>query len=278
MISTLSNGLGRRQGFGAQQVWDNVGQFLRTMSAASAHHSHSAAISAALDAIHARILRAAQRANRDPGDIRLIAVSKTFLPSVVSAAIAAGQRLFGENRTEEAIPKLLDIAAKHPDAGCEWHLIGHLQSRKARDAARHFALIHSVDSLKLAARIDAQGATPQPILLQCNVSGEESKEGFALSERAAWPAFFETVSQIRALPNLRIRGLMTLAPIVPDPEQARPTFAALRALRDALRAQFPDDAHCAWDELSMGMSDDFEAAIGEGATYIRIGRAIFGAR
>jgi hypothetical protein len=223
-------------------------------------------------------LRAAHSNGRDPGEIRLIAVSKTFPAAAVSAALAAGQRLFGENRTEEAVPKLVEIAAQHPDERCEWHLIGHLQSRKARDAGRHFALIHSVDSLKLAAKIDAQSPAPQPILLQCNVSGEESKEGFALSNPVALPAFFDTVAQIRALPNLRIRGLMTLAPIMPTPEQTRPTFAALRALRDALRAQFPDDAHCAWRELSMGMSDDFEAAIAEGATYIRIGRAIFGAR
>jgi PLP dependent protein len=248
------------------------------MSAIFVPSGQSASISASIDAIQAKILRAAQRTGRDFSEIRLIAVSKTFPADAVSAAIGTGQRVFGENRTEEAVPKLIEIGTRHPDVACEWHLIGHLQSRKARDAARHFALIHSVDSVKLAAKIDAQSVEPQQILLQCNVSGEESKEGFALSDAASWPAFFDTVAQLRALPNLRIRGLMTLAPIVPDPELARPSFAALRTLRDALRRQFPDDAHCAWNELSMGMTDDFEAAIAEGATYVRIGRAIFGAR
>lgn len=227
---------------------------------------------------------AAEAAHRDATLVRLVAVSKTFLSEAVLGALEVGQREFGENRVEEALPKQDAIAASVAGSmPVQWHLIGHLQSRKARDAARRFALIHSVDSVKLASKIHAAAPEqPQAILLQCNVSGEASKEGFDLSRWRVAPeqldAFVHEIEAIAALPSIRIRGLMTMAPIVDDPARARPVFAALRELRDALRMRFPDaDAH-RWDELSMGMSDDFEAAIAEGATLIRIGRAIFGGR
>ena len=235
-------------------------------------------IAQALQEVRARIAAAASAAGRDPSDVRLVAVSKTFPAEAVLEAIAAGQLDFGENRVEEAAPKMDAVAS----ATARWHLIGHLQSRKVRDAGRRFGLIHSVDSLRLAARIDAQSPLPQEILLECNVSGEESKAGFDLAGWETDPARFEAfcadVAQIVALPNVRVRGLMTMAPIVADPAAARPVFAALRRLRDALRSRFPDDDRTAWRELSMGMSDDFEAAVAEGATLVRIGRAIFGAR
>jgi hypothetical protein len=240
------------------------------------------AISQALAHIGARLLSAAERSGRDPSEIKLVAVSKTFPPEAVQDAIDAQQLRFGENRVEEALPKLQAVSKARPATPCEWHLIGHLQSRKARDAARHFALIHSVDSLKLAEKIARVSPQPQAILLQCNVSGEASKDGFDLSDwqqnSTRMAAFCDTVRQIQALPALHIRGLMTLAPIVPDPDLARPTFAALRNLRELLRERFPDNDTHSWHELSMGMTDDFEAAIAEGATYIRIGRAIFGGR
>lgn len=227
-----------------------------------------------------RITVAARAAGRDPAGVRLVAVSKTFPADAVLEAVAAGQLDFGENRVEEALPKM-DVVSVGGVAP-RWHLIGHLQSRKVRDAGRRFGLIHSVDTLRLASRIDAQAPTPQEILLECNVSGEESKAGFAVSGWESDPArfadFCAEVEQILALPNLRVRGLMTMAPIVADPAAARPVFASLRRLRDALRARFPDDSRTSWHELSMGMSDDFEAAIAEGATIVRIGRAIFGAR
>lgn len=237
------------------------------------------AISQSLSEIRAKMTDAALKAGRSADSVRLVAVSKTFPVEAVAEAIAAGQRVFGENRVEEAVPKLQAAGALDT---LEWHLIGHLQSRKARDAGRYFALIHSVDSVKLAAKIDAQPGRPQAILLQCNVSGEASKEGFELSnwrtDADQFERFAAEVAAIRALPNLRVRGLMTMAPIVDDPARARPVFASLRGLRDRLRERFPDDAGHSWDELSMGMTDDFEAAIAEGATLVRIGRAIFGRR
>jgi PLP dependent protein len=237
------------------------------------------AISQSLNEIYARMAAAALKAGRSADSVRLVAVSKTFPVDAVVEAIAAGQRVFGENRVEEAVPKLQAAGALDT---LEWHLIGHLQSRKARDAARHFALMHSIDSVKLAAKIDAQPGRPQAILLQCNVSGEASKEGFELSnwrsDTDEFERFAAQAAAIRALPNLRVRGLMTMAPIVDDAARARPVFASLRGLRDRLRQRLPDDAAHGWDELSMGMTDDFEAAIAEGATLVRIGRAIFGRR
>jgi PLP dependent protein len=235
-------------------------------------------IERALARVRERISAAALHAGRAPAEITLVAVSKTFPAQAVRDAMAAGQRDFGENRVEEAVPKIAEI----DDATAHWHLIGHLQTRKAKDAAGHFALIHSVDTLKLATAINSRVvelAPAQDILLECNISGEESKSGFALqgwqSYATLWQAFTREVEQIIALPHVRVRGLMTMAPIVEDAELARPTFSGLRALRDALRLRFPQ---VGWEHLSMGMSDDFEVAIAEGATLVRIGRAIFGTR
>lgn len=234
----------------------------------------------ALHAVRARIAEAALRAGRAPESVTLVAVSKTFPPEVIQEAIDAGQRDFGENRVEEALPKM--AALSH--AGVCWHMVGHVQSRKARDVAGRFTLVHSVDSVRLARKLNDH--TPpeqrQAILLECNVSGEASKAGFRLKDWAREPEMFEAfandVAQILALPRLRVLGLMTMAPIVETPEQARPFFADLRALRDALRDRFPDQPPETFSQLSMGMTDDFEAAIAEGATLVRIGRAIFGAR
>jgi pyridoxal phosphate enzyme (YggS family) len=160
-------------------------------------------------------------------------------------------------------------------------MIGHLQRRKARLAVALFDFIHSVDSLRLAKRIDrfaAEGTKKVPVLLEVNVSGEASKYGFDCSPaagRQAWSVFFADVEKILSLPNLRPCGLMTMAPIVSDPELARPVFVNLRELRDQLAQRFPE---AEWQQLSMGMTDDFEVAIEEGATMVRIGRAIFGER
>jgi pyridoxal phosphate enzyme (YggS family) len=242
------------------------------------------AIRRALDQVRLRITEAAWRAGRAPSEVTLVAVSKTFPAAAVQAAIAAGQRDFGENRVEEALPKIEAIGDCRSESELRWHLIGHLQSRKVKDAIGHFALIHSVDTVKLAETIDrrlanAQSPTPQSVLLECNASGEESKSGFAVAgwekNPAVFDAFVRDVEEIVALPHVRVRGLMTMAPIVERPDQARPYFASLRALRDTLRERLPG---VALDHLSMGMTDDFEAAIAEGATLVRIGRAIFGER
>ena len=254
----------------------------------------------ALEQVQGRIAAAALSAGRTPSDITLVAVSKTFPAAAVLAALGAGQRDFGENRVEEALPKMAQIGAQ--GAEIHWHLIGHLQSRKVKEAVGQavgqavgrFALIHSVDTLKLATTINHRIATlssqsqispnmlghnVQPILLECNVSGEAAKSGFNVSnwehETAAFETFAHEVEQIIALPHISVRGLMTMAPIVQTPEQARPFFASLRLLRDRLHERFPA---VAWEHLSMGMTDDFEAAVAEGTTLVRIGRAIFGER
>jgi pyridoxal phosphate enzyme (YggS family) len=244
----------------------------------------SLSIQQSLARVRERIAEAALRAGRAPEDVTLVAVSKTFPAQAVVEAIAAGQRDFGENRVEEALPKIGEVGDQR--AEIRWHLIGHVQSRKAKDAVGHFAVIHSVDSLKLATQLDTRIASLQspipnlqPILLECNVSGEEAKSGFGLAgwerDAAHFDAFAQEVSKIVALPNLRVCGLMTVAPIVEQPDAARPYFASLRALRAALRERFPG---VTWEHLSMGMTNDFEPAIAEGATLVRIGRAIFGER
>jgi len=229
-------------------------------------------------AVQARIAAAARRAGRDPAEITLVAVTKTHPPELVAEAVAAGARALGENRVQEAASKIAALRAGH--AELRWHLIGHLQRNKAKLAAELFDLVHSVDSLRLAEALARQVAPGRrlPILLQVNVSGEASKEGFALpggATSAALLALLPELEQLVALPQLEVRGLMTVAPMVADPEQARPVFKALRELRDELARRLPT---ARWDQLSMGMTDDFEVAISEGATIVRVGRAIFGAR
>lgn len=219
-----------------------------------------------IERVRERIAAAESRAGRS-GQVALIAVSKTHSSESVAAAYRAGLTRFGENRVEEARPK----AELLRDLPVEWHMIGHLQSRKAGEVFPWVSLVHSVDSIKLAGRLSRAAAEQRtlPILLQVNVSGETSKEGFAPEEVPAAAAI------IAALPGLRIDGLMTMAPIVDDPEDARPVFRALRGLRADLARQFPQ---ITWTHLSMGMTDDFEVAIEEGATLVRVGRAIFGER
>lgn len=222
-----------------------------------------------------RIAAAEQRAGR-AGQVTLVAVSKTQPAEAVAAAYWCGLRLFGENRIEEAGPKAEAVRAlltqKTPATARspEWHMIGHLQSRKAADVFPWAAMVHSVDTVRLAARLSrAAPAGTLPILLEVNVSGEASKAGFRPGEIES------AVEAIAALPGLRIDGLMTMAPIVEQAEQARPVFQGLRRLRDELARSYPA---LPWTHLSMGMTDDFEVAIEEGATLVRIGRALFGER
>ncbi|RRR74514.1 MAG: YggS family pyridoxal phosphate-dependent enzyme [Candidatus Viridilinea halotolerans] len=236
-------------------------------------------ITANLCALREQMAAAALQAGRDPADVTLVAVTKTHPPEVVAAAVAAGMRDLGENRVQEALGKIAALAHLAPPPA--WHLIGHLQRNKAKLAAEHFALVHSIDSLRLAAALARYVPSGRrlPILLQCNVSGETSKEGFTLAggarNQAALDALLPQLEAILALPSLEVRGLMTIAPFTDDPEAARPHFRALRELRDTLAQRFPQ---ATWRELSMGMSDDFAVAIAEGATIVRVGRAIFGSR
>ena len=227
-----------------------------------------------LPSIQERIAVAARRAGREPSEITLVAVTKTRSPEVIQTAYDLGLRHFGENRVEEAEDKVGELPA-----GITWHMIGHVQSRKAGRVASLFQVVHSLDSLKLARRLDrftAGRSEPLPVLLEFNVSGEESKYGFRAGPGSTGddlPAsLLSAIEEIIALPNLRVEGLMTMAPIVAQPEQARPVFVRLRQIRRELSARFPLTD---WRHLSMGMTDDFEVAIEEGATLIRVGRALF---
>ncbi len=208
--------------------------------------------------IRKRMARAARKAGRDPEEIRLMAVSKTVEAERIREAYEAGIRLFGENRVQEferKSPSLRDLSA------AQWHLIGHLQSNKAKKAAELFSAVDSVDSLQLARKLDAIG-NRLPVFIEVNVGGEEAKSGVAVGS----PELEELVRGRWA--NLEVRGLMTIPPYTEDPEEARPYFRQLRELGERLGVK----------ELSMGMSHDFEVAIEEGATCVRVGTAIFGER
>jgi pyridoxal phosphate enzyme (YggS family) len=232
--------------------------------------------------VRERMAAAAQRVGRAPDEITLVGVSKTHPVHIVEEAYRAGVREFGENRVREANAKIPGFQER-VDSGelVRWHMIGHLQRRKARIAVALFDMIHSVDSLRLAERINRIAKEYEkivPVLLEVNVSGEANKHGFELSgaERSGGHgAFVSEVERMLALPFLRVQGLMTMAPVVTYPDQARPVFIAVRELRDDLVRRFPS---AGWHHLSMGMTDDFEPAIEEGATIVRIGRAIFGER
>jgi hypothetical protein len=227
-----------------------------------------------LNEVRERIEAAASRAGRETNGIRIVGVTKSHPFEVVLAAHEAGLELIGENRVEEALAKK---AAANELSDLEWHMIGHIQSRKSRTVVQIFDSVHSVDRAKIADRLnrDAEHAGIRlPILLECNVSGEASKWGWQLTERESWPEIVEEFTRIQNLVNLEVRGLMTMAPMVAEQERVRPVFERLRNLRDYLQQAVPGD----WTELSMGMTDDYEIAVEEGATLLRIGRAIFGPR
>lgn len=217
--------------------------------------------------VKGRISKAARDCGREPASVRLVTVTKTQTIDVVRAAIEAGTSIVGENYIQEAREKFDTLNGLQT----RWHFIGHLQSNKAKYAVRMFDLIHTVDSPKLAAELDKQSqkiGKIQDILVQVNISRESSKSG--IEETRA----LELIKAISRYPNLRIQGLMTMPPFFDAPELARPFFKALRVLRDRIQAKL--DAPLT--ELSMGMTGDFEVAIEEGATLVRIGTAIFGAR
>ncbi|MCL4799608.1 MAG: YggS family pyridoxal phosphate-dependent enzyme [Burkholderiales bacterium] len=223
-------------------------------------------IAANLQGVKSRIERCARAAGRDPRDIVLVAVTKTFGPDAIRAAYDAGQRDFGESYAQEATGKLPALA----DLAIVWHFIGPIQSNKTRPIAESFDWVHSIDRAKIAERLSAQrpaGRAPLQVCIEVNVSGEASKAGVAPD---AAPALAAAVAR---LPNLRLRGLMAIPEPTPDGALQRRRFDRLRELKDALNRD-----GLALDTLSMGMSDDFEAAIAAGSTIVRIGTAIFGAR
>jgi len=210
--------------------------------------------------VHRRIARACERSHRSPDEITLVVVTKEVGISAIREAFDCGIRDFGENRVQEAEDKIGQLSDLKPEV--KWHMVGHLQSNKAKAAVDLFDIIHSVDSIKLAEILSRRVEKSLPVLLQVNVSEETTKGGFAVNEVES------AVEKIMQLPNLEVMGLMTIAPLVADVEEARPVFRKLRELRDSLGLE----------HLSMGMTDDFEVAVEEGATMLRIGRAIFGDR
>jgi pyridoxal phosphate enzyme (YggS family) len=223
-----------------------------------------------LQAVKAAIEAAATVAGRPPSSVQLLAVSKTFPPEAVLEAMAAGQRAFGENYLQEGLDKIQAVTASAPDATVEWHFIGPIQSNKTRPIAANFSWVHTVERFKIAQRLAEQRPSelgPLNVCLQVNVSGEASKSGVAPDELP------ELAAQVATLPNLRLRGLMAIPELHTDFAKQRVAFARLRALADRLR-----DAGLELDTLSMGMSGDMEAAVMEGATIVRIGSAVFGAR
>ena len=210
-----------------------------------------------------QIEEAARKSNRASKEIRLVVVTKSQPVEVAQAAIEAGVRILGENYPEEGVMKIQSLAQQ---SGVEWHMIGHVQSRKARLVADHFALLHSLDSVKLAQRLNRFASESDhilPVLLEFNVGGEESKSGWDASDESRWSMLLPDIAAILNLPNLRVHGLMTMPPLGMDPEESRRFFLRLRRLRDHLATQYPA---ADWRELSMGTSADYAVAVEEGAT------------
>lgn len=217
--------------------------------------------------VQGRIARAAQRAGRDPREVRLVAVSKTFSAADIREATAAGVKILGENYVQEVRAKMAQLS----DLPLSWHFIGRLQTNKAKDVVQGFDLIHSLDRLKLARELDRRAgaqARRVPVLIQVNLAGEETKGGVGRGE------CLDLIEAAAAMENLDVEGLMTMPPFFNAPERVRPFFVDLRHLAEEAR----ESTGLALPELSMGMSGDFEAAVEEGATLVRVGTAIFGQR
>jgi pyridoxal phosphate enzyme (YggS family) len=221
------------------------------------------------------IAQAALRSGRIPSSVKLVVVTKSHPVEAARAAIQSGAKFLGENYAEEGVEKIRTIGDM---PGIEWHMIGHIQSRKADLVVRQFTLIHSLDSYKLAERINRTAEAiqwTQPVLIQINVSGEESKFGYPAWQDDQLPALFAEIEKVITLPSIEIRGVMTVPPYSENGENSRSFFKRLGMIRDRLASVFPS---VNWTELSMGMSADFEIAVEEGATLVRIGTAILGER
>jgi pyridoxal phosphate enzyme (YggS family) len=220
--------------------------------------------------VYRKIAHAAMRAGRHPGDIKLIAVTKGVSPGRIMEAVNAGQRIFGESRVQEADKKISNLKSQISDTEIEWHMIGHLQRNKAKEAVRLFDLIHSIDSLRLMEALNKEAGRAgkaQRVLVEVKLSTEEAKHGIEKDELMA------LIKAGEGMENIKIDGLMTIPPYSDKPEDARPYYGELRELRDSL-----DKDGYSLPELSMGMTADFEVAIEEGSTMVRVGTAIFGER
>ena len=220
------------------------------------------------------IATAAQSAGRSTSEVQLVVVTKGHPPKAIQTLYQLGVRHIGENRVEDAEAKQDILRELH---GLHWHMIGHVQSRKAKQIGGRFSLLHSLDRVKLAGRLEtalAEAGNTLPVLLQFNVSSEQTKSGWEASRDSDWPALLPEIEAILQFPHLDVQGLMTMAPYSTDPEDSRPHFARLRKLRDFLAGRFPGHT---WDQLSIGMSGDYPVAVQEGATLLRVGTAIMGA-
>ena len=225
--------------------------------------------------VEEKIQKAVQRVNRDREDVQLIVVSKGQPYQVNQSAIDAGVTRFGENYPEESLEKIKELSGA---GGIQWHMIGHLQSRKSKIVSGYFSMLHSLDSVKLAIKLNEELKKTQkclPCLLEVNVSGEANKYGFHADVEGSWDELIPEIEIILGLKNIQMQGLMTMPPLFDQPEQVRPYFAKTRRLLDYLNSQVPG---LNWKHLSMGTSGDFIPAIEEGATYVRIGTAILGPR
>lgn len=228
-----------------------------------------------LEKVRGEIARAAEAVQRDPRGVRLVVVTKLQPVDVIEGAIQAGALDFGENYAEQAVSKIETIGSREP---IQWHMIGHIQSRKARLVCQYFDWVHSLDSLKLAQKLDAecQGLGKKlPVLLEFNLGGEESKSGWTVGDGPVADVVLAEIEQISRLPHLEVCGLMTMPPYARDAESSRPYFRRLSDLLKILQEKFPRQT---WRELSMGTSSDYPVAIEEGATFIRVGTAILGPR
>ena len=229
-------------------------------------------------AVRESIINTALSAGRDPAAVKLLVVTKQQTIENCLSVIAAGVKYLGENYVEEALPKIQALSESEMNIKVEWHMIGHIQSRKSAKIVDHFNYVHSLDSVKLAQKLN-QFADLQkiklPVLLEINTSGEIAKSGFPLAEGGRWEALVPEILQIAELPYLDIKGLMTIPPLFDDPEKSMPYYVILRKLQEYLNRKIPN---VNWSELSMGMSADYKVAIQEGATWIRIGQAILGPR
>jgi hypothetical protein len=221
------------------------------------------------------IASAAHSAGQPPESVKLVVVTKTLPVDMTRAVIEAGAQVLGENYPEEGVMKLQSM---REFSAVEWHMIGHVQSRKAQLVAENFNLLHSLDSLKLAKRLDrfcGEVGRTLPVLLEFNVGGEDSKSGWLAGDEALWSALLEEVAAVIALPNLQVRGLMTMPPLGNTAEFSRTFFQQLKRLQEYLASQFPQ---AVFADLSMGTSGDYQVAVQEGATLVRVGTAIVGAR
>lgn len=228
-----------------------------------------------LDIVMEKVFNSARKCGREVGDIKIIVVSKGQSLEKVSAAIKAGVKILGENYAEEGVGKITSLGN---DTGVEWHMIGHVQSRKVNLVVPYFSFLQSLDSLKLARKLDQalrDSGKKMPVLLEFNIGGEMNKFGWQAQDPVKWKDFLPEIEQIIKLPQINVQGLMTMPPFTIDAKKAHGYFKQLRSLRDFLEKQL---AGVKLQELSMGTSSDYEIAVEEGATYIRIGQAILGER